>query len=423
MRKVLIVFALLLLPSALWAQGALQVTYFNGPVQWRAASSRTYVPLTRPTPVIQAGDELRTGDNASVMLTAPDGSYMVVSENSKLVIEDSWSGSARSIMNLMLGQVRFYIQRLGGRPNPYSVRTPTALIAVRGTIFDVNVDPAQIVVVECFEGQVKVENPLFANREVILDPDMKTLVRPNERPMPPVRLSAELNKDREIKINGLPFTIIGTFRERVETFGQSEIAEDTILIPYSVARYFTGNDRVKQIFFSVADSADVPLATEQIHDVLQSRHRAQSVYRVDNLTQLLAVAAKSANALTTVLLLISILTLIVSGVGIMNIMLATVSSRIREIGIRKAVGATNSEIRAQFLAEAMLISLSGGVVGIFIGLALPYSVRFITDYRVPVSGWSIIIAVLVSSLVGVLFGTAPAARAAQMDPVESLRYE
>jgi hypothetical protein len=200
MRRVLIVLALLLLPSALWAQGALQITYFNGPVQWRAASSRTFVPLTRSTPVIQVGDELRTGDNASVMLTVPDGSYMVVSQNSKLVIEDFWSGSARSIMNLMLGQVRFYIQRLGGRPNPYSVRTPTALIAVRGTIFDVSVDPVQIVLVECFEGQVKVENPLFADREVILEPDMKTLVRPNERPIPPVRLSAELNKDREIKI-------------------------------------------------------------------------------------------------------------------------------------------------------------------------------------------------------------------------------
>jgi putative ABC transport system permease protein len=147
------------------------------------------------------------------------------------------------------------------------------------------------------------------------------------------------------------------------------------------------------------------------------------VYKVDNLTQLLTVAARSANALTTVLLLISVLTLLVSGVGIMNIMLANVSSRIREIGIRKAVGATRAEIRAQFLAEAMLISLSGGVVGILIGLALPFSVRFITDYRVPISGLSIIIAVLVSTLVGVLFGTAPAARAAQLDPVESLRYE
>jgi putative ABC transport system permease protein len=98
-------------------------------------------------------------------------------------------------------------------------------------------------------------------------------------------------KDRDIKINGLPFTIIGTFRERVETFGQSEIADDTILIPYSVARYFTGNDQVKQIFFSIAEAGEVPQATEMIAQVIQSRHRPESVYHVQNLTQLLQVAA------------------------------------------------------------------------------------------------------------------------------------
>ncbi len=228
---------------------------------------------------------------------------------------------------------------------------------------------------------------------------------------------------QQIKLSGLPFTVIGVFRERVDTFGQTEISEDTLLVPYTVARYFTNSDEVKQLFFSVGDSNEVPRASQQILKVLQARHRPESVYRVDNLTQLLQVASQTANTLTTVLLLISVLTLIVSGVGIMNIMLATVNSRIREIGVRKAVGATNAEIRAQFLMEAVLISLSGGFVGILVGLALPFSVRFITDYRVPISGWSVIIAVLVSSLVGVIFGTAPAARAAHFDPIESLRYE
>ncbi len=228
---------------------------------------------------------------------------------------------------------------------------------------------------------------------------------------------------QQVKLSGLPFTVIGTFKERVNTFGSSEISDNTILIPYTVARFFTGNDTVKQLFFSVSDSAEVQRATAEVHDVLHSRHRPESVYKVYNLTQLLSVAAKTANTLTTVLLLISVLTLLVSGVGIMNIMLATVNSRIREIGVRKAVGATNSEIRAQFLTEAVLISLAGGFLGTFIGLALPFSIRFITDYRVPISGWSVIIAVVVSSLVGVIFGTAPAARAANLDPVESLRYE
>ena len=147
MRKVLFVLTLLLLPSALMAQGALRVSSVVGQVEWRAGSSKSFVPLAAQA--VQAGDELRTGPGASVILTVPDGSYMVVSENSKLIVDDFWSGNFKSIVNLMLGQVRFYIQRLGGRPNPYSVRTPTALIAVRGTIFDVIVDDAQFAEVRC----------------------------------------------------------------------------------------------------------------------------------------------------------------------------------------------------------------------------------------------------------------------------------
>jgi putative ABC transport system permease protein len=228
---------------------------------------------------------------------------------------------------------------------------------------------------------------------------------------------------RRIQLNGLPFTIIGTFRERVETFGQSGIADETLLIPYTVGQYFTGNEAVNQIYFSLGDASDVPQATQQIKRVIQSRHRAETVYRVENLTELLDVAAKSANALTIVLLLVAMVTLVVSGVGIMNIMLATVTSRIREIGVRKALGATNREIRLQFMAEAMFISLSGGILGIIIGLALPLSVRWFTAFRIPISGLSAIIAILVSTIVGVIFGTVPATRAAQLDPVESLRYE
>lgn len=228
---------------------------------------------------------------------------------------------------------------------------------------------------------------------------------------------------KDIKINGLPFIIIGTFRERVETFGQSEIAGFTILIPYTVSRYFTGTDAVKQLFFTVADAGDVERATSLVQKVIQGRHRAESVYHVENLTQLLSVAGKTANALTVVLLLISLVTLLVSGVGIMNIMLANVRTRIREIGIRKAIGATNREIKLQFLTEAVLISLTGGIVGTILGLALPFSVRFFTEYRIPISGISAIIAIFVASLVGVIFGTVPATRAAQLDPVEALHYE
>jgi putative ABC transport system permease protein len=226
-----------------------------------------------------------------------------------------------------------------------------------------------------------------------------------------------------IKLNGLPFVVIGTFRERVNTFGQSEVTDSTMLIPYTVSRYFNDTLTVKQIYFSLADSSMVPAATDQIRRVIQSRHRAESVYNVTNLTELVAVAERAANALTLMLLLVAAVVLLVSGIGIMNIMLATVSARIREIGIRKALGATNREIRFQFLSEAILISVGGGFIGVIIGLAVPFSVRFLTDYRLPVSGLSAIVAIIVSSLVGILFGTVPATRAAKLDPVESLRYE
>ena len=226
-----------------------------------------------------------------------------------------------------------------------------------------------------------------------------------------------------IKLSGLPLTVIGTFHERVNTFGQSEVTTNTFLIPYTVARYFDARPVVKNIYFSVADPSMVAPITDQIRRVIQSRHRAESVYNVTNLTQLVAVAKNTANALTVVLLAIAAVVLLVSGIGIMNIMLATVSARIREIGIRKALGATNREIRLQFLSEAILISVGGGLLGMVIGLALPYSVRFITEYRLPVSGLSAIVGIVVSSLVGILFGTVPAARAARLDPVESLRYE
>jgi putative ABC transport system permease protein len=235
--------------------------------------------------------------------------------------------------------------------------------------------------------------------------------------------SPEAAVGKETKIIGLPFTIVGTFKEGAETFGQSEVEDNTVVIPFTVSRFFTTTSAVKQIYFSVADSSLVPTATEEIRQVLHARHRPESVYNVQNLTELLAVADRSAMALTLVLMLVAAVVLLVSGIGIMNIMLSTVSSRIREIGIRKALGATNREIRYQFLSEAMLISLVGGTIGIVIGLAIPFSVRLFTDFHVPISGWSAIVAIVVSTLVGIIFGTVPATRAAQLDPVESLRYE
>ncbi len=235
--------------------------------------------------------------------------------------------------------------------------------------------------------------------------------------------SADEAIGRDFQILGIPFTIVGTFKESVDTFGQSEITDNTILIPYSVARYFTGTDAVKTLYFSIRSMEEVPDATKEIVRVISARHKPSSVYKAQDLTALLSMAANIANALTAVLVLVAPVTLAVGGVGIMNIMLATVRARIREIGIRKALGATYREIKLQFLAEAVIISLAGGVVGVIVGLAIPLSIHFFTDYPLPIDYRSVIIALAAATIVGVVFGTVPATRAAQMDPVESLKYE
>ncbi|HEY1650107.1 MAG TPA: ABC transporter permease [Terracidiphilus sp.] len=225
------------------------------------------------------------------------------------------------------------------------------------------------------------------------------------------------------EIQGIPFTIIGVFKEAVSDFGQSEIADETILIPFSVARYFTGTENVHQLYFSMGNMNEVTDAEKEILRVVKSRHRPNSVYKPQDLKALLVTAAEIADALTAVLVLVAAVTLAVGGVGIMNIMLANVRARIREIGIRKALGATRREIKLQFLTEAVIISLSGGVAGTIAGLSVPLSIRFFTDYKLPVSPLSVLIALTAATAVGVVFGTVPATRAAQMDPVEALKYE
>ena len=229
--------------------------------------------------------------------------------------------------------------------------------------------------------------------------------------------------DKTISVQGIPFTIIGVFRESIETFGMSEVSDQTILVPYSVARYFTGTDTVKEIFFAMQNSGDVIPASKQILSLIKSRHRPTSVYNAFTMTQVLDVMAKIANMLTIVLTLAAGVTLVVSGVGIMNSMLANVQARVREIGIRKALGATSREIRLQFLTESVFLSLSGGIIGTLLGLAIPLSVSLFSPFRIPVSLLSAFLALSTSVLVGVIFGTLPANRAARLDPVETLKYE
>ena len=227
-----------------------------------------------------------------------------------------------------------------------------------------------------------------------------------------------------IKIHELQFTVIGTFKEKVESFGQSELGSETILIPVTVLRYFTQIERIDPLDVQVKSANDVEGVTQQIKQILESRHRPGARYRVQNLTEILNAAKKISTILSLVLVLVSAIALIISGIGIMNIMLVTVTERTREIGIRMAVGASRSEILLQFLTEAILISLGGGTVGILVGVAIPLSVQlFVEELHLPVSPASIIIAFTVSCAVGLIFGMLPANRASRLNPTEALRYE
>src|SRR5262249_11477697 len=227
-----------------------------------------------------------------------------------------------------------------------------------------------------------------------------------------------------IKLYGLQFTVIGTFKERTGTFGLSEITNETVLMPITVIKFFTPVERIDPLYVQARLASDVQPLTAAIKQVLESRHRIGARYDVENLSGILEAAKKIALVLTLVLIVVSAIALIISGIGIMNIMLVTVTERTREIGLRMAVGASRRAVLEQFLTEAIVISLSGGLIGILIGISIPLSVRFFAeDVRVPISAVSVMVAFGVSLVVGVVFGMLPANRAAQLNPTEALRYE
>jgi putative ABC transport system permease protein len=235
---------------------------------------------------------------------------------------------------------------------------------------------------------------------------------------------------QEIHVGELSFTVIGTFRERVGTFGQSEMRDDSVLVPFPLIKYYAGDNYILTLYAQADRPEDVPQVTQDVARILRSRHRAEANYSVQNLASILQTARSISTALTVVLLLIALLALVISGIGIMNIMLVTVTERTREIGIRKAIGAQRKEILYQFLIEAVLISGVGALIGIAFAVAVPFAIEALVQFLpvpggivIPISWLSVFAAFIVSCATGVLFGYLPAKKAASLQPVESLRYE
>ncbi|MGD0956113.1 MAG: ABC transporter permease [Candidatus Acidiferrales bacterium] len=243
-------------------------------------------------------------------------------------------------------------------------------------------------------------------------------------------LSSENPIGQTIHVGELNFSVVGVFRERIETFGQSEIRTDSVLVPFPLLRYYTGDAFIVTLYAQADNAEDVPQVTEDIARILRIRHRSDAEYEIQNLSSILETSRRISLAMTIVLLVIAMLALLISGIGIMNIMLVSVTERTREIGIRKAIGARQREILYQFLLEAILISGIGALIGIAMAVAIPFSVEVLSELlplppgiSIPISWLSVALAFIVSCATGVLFGYLPAKTAAQLQPVESLRHE
>jgi putative ABC transport system permease protein len=253
----------------------------------------------------------------------------------------------------------------------------------------------------------------------LLTEHLAKLVYPNENPV-----------GQDMRLGDLHFTVIGVFRERTATFGLTEITENSVIVPFGLIQYYTGEDNLRTFYVQAKSAEDVPRLTTEVLQLLKSRHRAGAEYQIQNLSSLLDAAHKISLALTVLLIVVAMIALTISGIGIMNIMLVTVTERTREIGIRKAIGAPRNAILYQFLTEALLISGTGSLAGIAIGVAIPVILNVVISLfpaaagmHIPVSGVSVILAFLVSCSTGLLFGFLPANRAARLHPTESLRYE
>jgi putative ABC transport system permease protein len=255
----------------------------------------------------------------------------------------------------------------------------------------------------------------------VITRELAELAFPNEDPL-----------GKDIRLGDLHFNVIGVFHERTATFGLTEVTKYSVIVPIGLIKYYTGAEYLRTLYVQADRPENVPELTKQVGQLLSSRHRRGAEYLSENLASLLDSARRISLALTVLLIVVATIALTISGIGIMNIMLVTVTERTREIGIRKAIGAPRVAILYQFLMEAFLISGTGALVGIAIAVAIPVVANIFISLvpelasagvHIPVSWVSVVMAFLVSCSTGLLFGYLPANRAARLQPTESLRYE
>jgi putative ABC transport system permease protein len=231
-----------------------------------------------------------------------------------------------------------------------------------------------------------------------------------------------------IRIRNLPFKVVGVLSPKGQSAAMGNDQDDTIIIPITtLQKKMTGDTWLRWIMVSARSRDASYTAQQQIEGLLRDRHRIRAGqdddFFVRNLADIADLADQASQVFTLLLAAIASVSLLVGGIGIMNIMLVSVTERTREIGIRMAIGATEADVQRQFLIEAVVLSLIGGGIGILFGVASGFLISGLLHWPVQISPLSIVVAALFSAAVGIFFGFYPARKAARLDPIEALRYE
>ena len=231
-------------------------------------------------------------------------------------------------------------------------------------------------------------------------------------------------QEKTIRTLGLTFAVIGEFEEPVDTLGQGDVTPETIFVPITVTWFFTPTHRVDTLFAEVREFRQIPLAVRTMEEILAERHHSGSQYEVQSMTSVIRVANAISLGLLVVFILVAAVSVVVGGVGIMNVLLASVEQRTREIGLRMSVGARRRDILSQFLVEALCLGIAGSTLGTALGLALPLLGRLVVHgVAIRISALSAVLAFGFSCAITLLFGVVPAYRAANLNPVEALHHE
>jgi putative ABC transport system permease protein len=239
--------------------------------------------------------------------------------------------------------------------------------------------------------------------------------------------SADLLIGESIRIDGVQFEVIGVLASKGQSGGFGN-PDDQVLVPIQTARYrLIGNDRLRSINVLAPSENDIPVTMAEVKKILRREHRLRAGqeddFSIRSQADFLTTLGETTQVFTYLLAGIATVSLIVGGIGIMNIMLVSVTERTREIGVRKALGATQRTILLQFLIEAVVLCLLGGLVGVGLGAGSAIVLRTVFQWSTSVGLSSVVIAFAFSAAVGILFGVWPARRAASLDPIEALRYE